>query len=94
MTPIIKSGNPPRDLYGHLECLRRVVASTSSTSTEKGGKDRKEDWKNSGREKEKEKDREEREREEMEGVQSALRQLDVVRYALSNNLGRCFMHQM
>ena len=75
--PVQKSG---RDLYGHLEGLSRIagIAEPDSKTGSGGGKEAQK--------------AEERERER-EKTQAALRQLEVVRHALVQNLARCFSYQ-
>jgi hypothetical protein len=66
-----------RDLYGHLEGLSRIAGIAEPDSKTGTG----------GKEAQK---AEEREREK---TQAALRQLEVVRHALAQNLARCFSFQ-
>lgn len=65
------------DLYGHLEGLSRIAGIAEPDSKTGTG----------GKEAQK---AEEREREK---TQAALRQLEVVRHALAQNLARCFSFQ-
>ena len=68
-----------RDLYGHLEGLSRIAG-----IAEPGGKTG-----TNGKEAQQADERE----KEREKTQAALRQLEVVRHALAQNLARCFSYQ-
>jgi hypothetical protein len=77
VTPVEKSGK--RDIYGHLTYLSRAAAGlTKEASSTK-------DKNNSKKEGKKD------EIPERERIEGALRQLEVVRYSLTQNLARSFM---
>lgn len=79
VTPVEKSGK--RDIYGHLTYLVRAA---SLSKAKEGNKD-----KNAGKLAKRDDSR--KADNQIEEVEAALRQLEVVRYSLSQNLARCFM---
>lgn len=79
-TPVEKSGK--RDIYGHLTYL--VKAASLAKASGQGGDDKEKSSK-------KRKASENVKEDEVEQVDAALRQLEVVRYSLTQNLARCFM---
>lgn len=83
VTPIEKSGN--RDIYGHLTYLTRAVSAApdgpASTKDSAGAKTKGQQQQQQSTLGQKEK------------VEAALRQLEVVRYSLTQNIARCFMQQ-
>lgn len=80
VTPVEKSGR--RDIYGHLTYL--VKAASLAQASEQGVGDKEKSSK-------KRKASENVKEDEVEQVDAALRQLEVVRYSLTQNLARCFM---
>lgn len=67
-----------QDLYGYLACLSKLAGSNTSSQAQAGGK----------------KTTTTADEQERQSVQAGLGQLEVVRYALVQNLSRCFMHQV
>jgi nuclear pore complex protein Nup85 len=68
-----------RDLYGYLACLSQLAGSNTANKAQAGGKKTTTTT---------------AEEQERQSVQAGLGQLEVVRYALVQNLSRCFMHQV
>lgn len=75
VTPIEKSGK--RDIYGYLTYLIQSASVSKGGEGKAGGKAKKTTTKEG--------------QSEVEQVEAALRQLEVVRYSLTQNLARCFM---
>lgn len=75
VTPVEKSGK--RDIYGYLTYLTRAASMSSQNKDNKNPKLAKKGT--------------EKQEDEVEQVEAALRQLEVVRYSLTQNLARCFM---
>ena len=85
--PVEKSGK--RDIYGHLTYLVRAASMTKEASSKE--EEKKKSTSSSTVKAKKNDTVVMGDREEVEQVEAALRQLEVVRYSLSQNLARCFM---